>query len=65
MKDNNLSVFFSFNKYKAIKEIRKLDKKKSYQESDIPVKISKKTDFVSNFVFNNVSHLSFSSSSKL
>ena len=65
MKDNNLSFSFSFNKYKAIKEIRKSDKKKSYQESDIPVKISKKTDFVSNFVFNNVSHLSFSSSSKL
>ena len=28
------------------------------------VKISKKTDFVSNFVFNNATHLSFSSRSK-
>ena len=55
MKNKNMSFSFRFVTKEAIlNELRKLNPKKAYQESDIPVKtINENLDIVSNFVYNN------------
>ena len=55
MKNKNMSFSFSFvTKETILNELRKLNPKKTCQESDIPVKIIKENlDIVSNFVYNN------------
>ena len=60
MKNKNISFSFSF--VTILNELRKLNPKKSCQESDIPVKIIKENlDVVSNFVYNNFNNSLFSS----
>ena len=63
MKNKNMSFSFRFVTKEAIlNEMRKLNPKKAYQESDIPVKIIKENlDIVSNFVYNNFNNSLFSS----
>ena len=63
MKNKNISFSFSFvTKETILNELRKLNPKKSCQESDIPVKIIKENlDVVSNFVYNNFNNSLFSS----
>ena len=63
MKNKNMSFSFSFvTKEIILNELCKLNPKKAYQESDIPVKIIKENlDIVSNFVYNNFNNSLFSS----
>ena len=63
MKNKNMSFSFSFvTKETILNELRKLNPKKTCQESDIPVKIIKENlDIVSNFVYNNFNNSLFSS----
>ena len=55
MKNKNMSFSFRFaTKETILNELGKLNPKKAYQESDIPVKIiNENLDIVSNFVYNN------------
>ena len=63
MKNKNMFFSFSFvTKEIILNELCKLNPKKAYQESDIPVKIIKENlDIVSNFVYNNFNNFLFSS----
>ena len=63
MKNKNMSFSFSFvTKETILNELRKLNPKKTCQESDIPVKIIKENlDIVSIFVYNNFNNSLFSS----
>ena len=63
MKNKNSSFSCSFvTKETILNELRKLNPKKTCQESYIPVKIIKdKVDIVSNFVYNNFNNSLFSS----
>ena len=63
MKNRNMSFSFSFvTKETFLNELHKLNSKKAFQESDIPVKIIKENlDTVYNFVYNNFNNSLFSS----
>ena len=63
MKNKNMSFSFTFvTKETILNELRKLNPKKSCQESDIPVKIIKENlDIFSNFVYNDLNNSLFSS----
>ena len=64
MKNKNISFPFRFaTKETILNELRKLNPKKAFQESCIPVKMIKEIlDIVSNFVYNNFNNSLFSSS---
>ena len=64
MKNKNISFPFRFaTKETILNELRKLNPKKAFQESRIPVKMIKEIlDIVSNFVYNNFNNSLFSSS---
>ena len=60
MGTNNLSFFFKFIDRKKI--FNKLQSKKAYQRSDIPVKIIRENiDVITDFIYNNLNNLLFSS----
>ena len=63
MKNKNMSFSFTFViKDTNLNGLRKLNPKKAFQESDIPVKLIKENlDMVSNFADNNFSNSLFSS----
>ena len=63
-KMKNKNMFFSFNFVTIgtiLNELCKLNPKKAFQESNIPVKIIKENLDVSNFVYNNFNNSLFSS----
>ena len=63
-KMKNKNMFFSFNFVTIgtiLNELCKLNPKKAFQESNIPVKIIKENLDVSNFVYSNFNNSLFSS----
>ena len=63
MGTSNLSFSFKFIDRKRIfNELQKLKSKKTFQGSDIPVKIIKENiDIISDFIYNNFNNSLFSS----
>ena len=62
MGTNNLSFSFKFiDRKKIFNELQKLKSKKACQGSDIPVKLIKVNNIITDFIYNNFNNSLFSS----